>query len=156
QLEPDMEMPPPGKGEPLTPQQVGLLRAWIDQGASWGAATQFPIVTASFTPLVRWIGVDGDKKKFREIEGTKEGGGGGVESFFMEEHDAPDLKLAVEARALLPEQDFLLKITQTKTDVGFVRGGFEQWRRYYDDTGGFYPLFTPPSFDLGRDLHLDV
>src|SRR5688572_11470143 len=31
----DMEMPPPGKGEALTPQQIGLLRAWIDQGAKW-------------------------------------------------------------------------------------------------------------------------
>jgi Protein of unknown function (DUF1553)/Protein of unknown function (DUF1549) len=28
-------MPPPGKGEPLTSEQVGLLRAWIDQGAQW-------------------------------------------------------------------------------------------------------------------------
>src|SRR5215469_671095 len=30
-LEPDTLMPP--KGEPLTPAQIGLLRAWIDQGA---------------------------------------------------------------------------------------------------------------------------
>src|SRR4051812_20699598 len=28
----DMKMPPTGKGDPLTPQQIGLLRAWIDQG----------------------------------------------------------------------------------------------------------------------------
>src|SRR5256885_15430496 len=28
----EMEMPPPGKGEPLTPTQIGILRAWIDQG----------------------------------------------------------------------------------------------------------------------------
>jgi mono/diheme cytochrome c family protein len=32
-------MPPPGKkpgeDEPLTSQQIGLLRAWIDQGANW-------------------------------------------------------------------------------------------------------------------------
>jgi hypothetical protein len=26
-------MPPPGKGQPLTATEVGLLRAWIDQGA---------------------------------------------------------------------------------------------------------------------------
>ncbi len=26
-------MPP--KGDPLTPEQVGILRAWIDQGAAW-------------------------------------------------------------------------------------------------------------------------
>jgi hypothetical protein len=28
-------MPPEGKGKPLTPEQIGLLRGWIDQGASW-------------------------------------------------------------------------------------------------------------------------
>src|SRR5258706_2725833 len=31
----DSEMPPVGKGDPLTKQQVSLLRAWIDQGAKW-------------------------------------------------------------------------------------------------------------------------
>jgi mono/diheme cytochrome c family protein len=34
----DLEMPPDGKGKPLTPDQVGLLRAWIDQGAKWDTA----------------------------------------------------------------------------------------------------------------------
>jgi len=38
-LVPDMEMPPKGKGELLTPQQVGLVRAWIDQGAKWDGET---------------------------------------------------------------------------------------------------------------------
>src|SRR5262249_48537421 len=28
-------MPPKGKGKRLTADQVGLLRAWIDQGANW-------------------------------------------------------------------------------------------------------------------------
>ncbi len=32
-LVPDAKMP--AKGEPLTPEQIGLLRAWIDQGAVW-------------------------------------------------------------------------------------------------------------------------
>jgi len=31
----DMEMPPKGKGEALTAQQIGVLRSWIDQGAKW-------------------------------------------------------------------------------------------------------------------------
>ncbi len=31
----DSEMPPVDKGTPLTPDQVGTLRAWIDQGAPW-------------------------------------------------------------------------------------------------------------------------
>lgn len=29
----DHWMPPEGKGQPLTPEQVGLIRSWIDQGA---------------------------------------------------------------------------------------------------------------------------
>ncbi|MEO2032093.1 MAG: PSD1 and planctomycete cytochrome C domain-containing protein [Planctomycetaceae bacterium] len=31
----DTRMPPPDAGPPLSDQQIGLLRAWIDQGASW-------------------------------------------------------------------------------------------------------------------------
>ncbi len=34
-LEDDMQMPPSGKGDPLTAEQIGILRAWIDQGAVW-------------------------------------------------------------------------------------------------------------------------
>jgi len=32
-LDTDFMMPPEGKGEPLTKEQVGIVRAWIDQGA---------------------------------------------------------------------------------------------------------------------------
>lgn len=35
----EMLMPPPGgrpgESDPLTPEQIGLVRAWIDQGAQW-------------------------------------------------------------------------------------------------------------------------
>jgi cytochrome c553 len=34
-LDEEMQMPPAGKGDPLTAAQIGLLRAWIDQGAQW-------------------------------------------------------------------------------------------------------------------------
>src|SRR5262245_55246724 len=36
-LTPDLRMPP--SGEPLTEAQVGVLRAWIDQGAAWPDAS---------------------------------------------------------------------------------------------------------------------
>lgn len=32
-LNEDEAMPPEGKGDPLTKEQIGLVRAWIDQGA---------------------------------------------------------------------------------------------------------------------------
>ena len=38
-LDPDSVMPQ--KGKRLTPEQIGLLRAWIDQGAPWDAGISF-------------------------------------------------------------------------------------------------------------------
>jgi hypothetical protein len=151
----DLEMPPPGKGQPLTAQQVGLLRAWIDQGLNWGATNPPAQFAFSAAPTLRWISVTGDKAKFRELEGMHEGIGGGVEQFSLQEQVAPDEKFSAEGRALFQEHDLQLKLALEKTDVGFVHAGFEQWRRYYDDTGGYYRPFSIPSFNLNRDLYLD-
>src|ERR1035437_10368516 len=38
-IDPDNVMPK--KGSRLTPEQIGLLRAWIDQGAAWDAQVTF-------------------------------------------------------------------------------------------------------------------
>ena len=155
-LVPDMEMPPPGKGEPLKTEQIALLRAWIDQGAAWGVSNPPVQLAFSAAPTLRWITVQGDKSKFRELEGMKEGFGGGVEHFSMQQQLGPDKSFSAEGRALFPDNDFQIKLVLQKADVGFVRGGFEQWRKYYDDTGGYYRPFGLPSFNLERDLHLDT
>ena len=58
-IDPNMVMPP--EGERLTPEQIGLLRAWIDQGARWsesenGENGNEPVVGSdhwSFQPVRR-------------------------------------------------------------------------------------------------------
>ena len=54
-LDPDMKMP--SKGDPLTAGDIGLLRAWIDQGALWpesaSVAKKDPLDWWSLRPLVR-------------------------------------------------------------------------------------------------------
>lgn len=54
-LVPDLRMPP--KGDPLTPEQVALLRAWIEQGVPWleaGAKEPDPISSHwAFQPVRR-------------------------------------------------------------------------------------------------------
>lgn len=54
-LEPSLEMPP--KGDRLTPEEIGQLRRWIDDGAQWpsdaaGAAESDPTDWWSLKPLV--------------------------------------------------------------------------------------------------------
>lgn len=51
-LEPDSIMP--AKGEPLSPEEIGLLRAWIDQGANWpDEAQKSQEIHWSFMPVNR-------------------------------------------------------------------------------------------------------
>lgn len=47
-LEPDRRMPQ--KGEPLSAEQIGLLRAWIDQGAKWPDGFSFGYRRAALAP----------------------------------------------------------------------------------------------------------
>src|SRR5207248_2545012 len=55
--DPDLRMPP-AKRPPLTPEEVGRLRAWIDQGAKWppseaAAAPPRPPAHWAFQPVRR-------------------------------------------------------------------------------------------------------
>ncbi len=90
---PDMEMPPAGKGSPLTPQQISLLRAWIDQGMDWSTTNQSPSLAFTFAPTLRWIDVSGNQSKFRELEGVDNGFSGGAEQFSLTQQTSPDEKI---------------------------------------------------------------
>jgi hypothetical protein len=50
-LGPEQKMPP--KGPALTPKQIAVLRAWIDQGAAWPEATDGASGPWSLRPLAR-------------------------------------------------------------------------------------------------------
>src|SRR5438477_4678879 len=154
----DMEMPPAGKGEPLTPEQVGLLRAWIDQGAKWspGSETAARETQFSITPVVQWISVSGNARKFREDWGMKEGFTAGYERFEMRQPVGKEAELRVEGRALFDQQDYRVALTLSQPDLGFVRAAYETYRKYFNDTGGYYAPANSPPLSLDRDLHVDL
>jgi hypothetical protein len=80
-------MPPEVAGEPLTPEQIGLLRAWIDQGAEWpdsASGEDGPALGAehwSFQPIARpnppsvqnesWVRNDIDRFVLAKLEQEK-------------------------------------------------------------------------------------
>ena len=152
-LVPDMEMPPEGRGEPLNAQQIGLLRAWIDQGLPWPETTPASRTLAEVAPTLRWISVAGDQRKFREHEWFREGWNGGAEHFDLWEQIDPNGRLTISGHALL--HDYKVALSVEQADTLFLRGGFEQYRKYFDDSGGYYRPFAAPLLTLGRDLHLD-
>ena len=150
----DMEMPPEGKGTPLTTEQIGLLRAWIDQGVAWEQTTPERTTEFGVSPTVGWTTVSGDNQKFRELYWQREGWNGGLEEFELMDKPGQDSKITVAGHVLL--NDYKLTLAAEKNDLGFTRFGWSQYRKYFDDSGGYYPSFSPPIFDLNQDLYLNI
>lgn len=85
-LVPDLRMPQ--KGEPLTTEQIALLRGWIDQGAPWPSAdSELSAIEThwSFRPVVR--------PKVPHLDGQAEGSSNPIDAFvraaLAEKHLAP-------------------------------------------------------------------
>jgi mono/diheme cytochrome c family protein len=155
QLVEDLEMPPTGKGDPLTPAQIALLRAWIDQGALWSADALTNFYSVSLSPIFGGTDVHGDKQKFRELNWRREGNYVGVDDFEVFQQNSSDTALLLNGHAV--QDDYKISLSVQRSDIGFFRSGWEQYRKYYDNTGGFLPGATPvPALSLDQDLFLDV
>ncbi|MDB6054917.1 MAG: Planctomycete cytochrome [Verrucomicrobiales bacterium] len=151
---PDMEMPPAQKGEPLTSEEVSILRKWIDSGALWGGEPPSKLAF-SVTPSIRWITVQGNASEFRHNTGMKEGLSYGIDRFTLKEQIDPKTKLTIDGRALPHDEDYALKIDIDRSDVGYVHAGVQTWRRWYDNTGGRFSDFSQPVFFQSQELYQD-
>lgn len=127
---------------------VGVSRAVENNDSTTGSIEISPAVSAIF--------VDGDDNKFREDWWTQEGVKGGVENFTLRRDLGDDTTIKAKGRAIVPEEDYLLDLLVDKRDIGYIHVGYSEYRKYYDDTGGFFQAFSDNSFDLDKDLHLDI
>ena len=150
----DSEMPPSGKGTPLTPAQVSALRAWIDQGMAWDQVAASNLLEFAFSPQLGGTSVSGDKSKFRELNWQPGGLDGGAEQFELFKQLDPDTKLRLNGHAT--RDDYAVNLALDRSDFGFIHSGWQQYRKYFDDTGGFDPRLEPNAPSLGQDLHLDI
>ncbi len=154
-LEEDMEMPPVGKGDQLAADQVAKLRAWIDQGVAWDNLAPSNAPVSSITFLGGDTVLTGDSHQYREHYWQREGPNGGVENFEMfDDSGIPGGHVALTGHALL--NDYRISLTADKPDTGFIHSGWEQYRKYYDDTGGNYRPTIPIAPSLNKDLYLDI
>jgi mono/diheme cytochrome c family protein len=150
----DMEMPPSGKGDPLTSDQIALLRAWIDEGAPWGISSLTNSYSVLLSPIFGSTVVNGDKHKFRELNWQHEGQNGGLADFELFQQTGPESAVLLDGHVL--NDDYKIQLSLARNDIGFIRSGWEQYRKYYDDTGGFQRTNAPRALSLNQDLHLEI
>ena len=149
----DMVMPPPDEGEPVGSNEVAMLRAWIDQGAPWGAGSGETTISATAAALIGGVAVRGDARQFREQYGRSDGWNGGLDHFTATDRLANGMGLTIDGRFL--KDDYQLHLGVQKSDLGFARFGWVQYRRYYDDSGGYFPNLIPTVLRLDQDLYVD-
>jgi len=131
---------------------TGVPLAWADAPGASAEDT-----TVSLTPTVRYVTVKGDEKRFRQDWWIQDGWTGGLEEMTLERALGHDWKLHMDGRAIFDEEDYALRLEIVNPNVGFVRAGYEEFRKYYDDSGGYYPFASGArSFSLWQDLHLDI
>ncbi len=152
--DPDTAMPPEGKGDPLVPAEVDLLRAWIDQGAHGSSEPASPSVAFSVTPAVQFVTVRGNEARFREHYWMREGWGGGASDFSLRYDLDPRTHVSIDGRAVTGPDDYQFDARIRRDDLGWVRFGYSEFSRYYDDTGGYHPAVGFPVSRLGEDLRV--
>lgn len=151
-LDPETAMPPDGKGDPLTAGDVGILRAWIDQGASWGDATQGPQVDFHVEPAIQFVSVSGNAGRFREHTWMRDGWGGGLRDFSLRYDTDPRTHVRIDGRALRGPDDYRLTTRVTRDDLGWVRFEYREFSRWHDDIGGHFAPLGAGAPSLGDEL----
>jgi hypothetical protein len=102
--------------------------------------------------------VEGDRHKFRELNWTEEGYDGGIEHFELKEKYLPeDLTAEVDGHAFIKNNDFEVNALLEKKDLGYVKLSYDEFSKYYDDSGGvYYPFNVLSPHSLGRELELQI
>jgi hypothetical protein len=130
---------------------------WVTVGVLAGVAgalAEGPVV--ELRPSVTYVKVNGDEAKFREDWWLSDGWTGGVEEFTLDQVLKGDWKCHLEGRAIFDENDYRLDLQVIKPELLYVRAGYTEYRKFSDDTGGYYQFFSVPSFDLAKELQLDM
>ena len=122
-----------------------------DEAANKESEPQFEI-----TPIVTFADVSGNKSKYREDSWTRDGWTGGIDTFEWHRKINKDTDFTLSGRGIVDQRDYDLHLDLTKHDFGFVRMGFTQYPKYFDQEGGYYGSFPVSSFSLANSPEMDI
>ncbi|MCL5096594.1 MAG: hypothetical protein M1608_03475 [Candidatus Omnitrophica bacterium] len=160
--------------QPARPAFALFVGFWLAGGAVFGAeegsATQpaesdqsSTEQTSESTPTQynNWFDVsvgsafvNGDEAQFMRRYGIRKGPAGGVESFHYEQPVTKNTTLKLDGRGIFDNHDYSIKLDLTDPELGYIRGGYQEYRTWFDGNGGFFPpdKWYPPS---AEEMHLD-
>jgi hypothetical protein len=80
---------------------------------------------------------------------------GGIQDMHYEQTVGKSAQLTVDGHAIWDNNDYDIKVDLSQPNLGYIRGGFTEFRSWYDGNGGFFPhngQSFPPPFP---EMHID-
>ena len=99
--------------------------------------------------------ISGDRAAFKRRSGLPRGPFGGIEDFHYEQDVGKRGLFQVDGRGIFDNHDYGIKLDLSHPDVGYVRGGYREFRTYYDGSGGFSPASNAWVTLYNEELFID-
>lgn len=84
--------------------------------------------------------VRGNSAQFQERQQVPKGAYGGVTDFHYEQDVGKKGLFEIDGRGIFDNHDYSLRLNLQHPDYGYLRGGYREYRTYYNGSGGFLPL----------------
>jgi hypothetical protein len=108
-----------------------------------------------FTTGVGGVFTDGDKAAYQQRHSLRRGAFGGIEEFHYEQDVGKRGLFEIDGRGIFDNHDYSLKLGLSHPDIGYLRGGYREYRTWYDGSGGFFPQNRQWISIYDEDLALD-
>jgi hypothetical protein len=100
--------------------------------------------------------IDGDAAQFKQEHRISGDVFGGIQDLHLERTIGKNATLTVDGHAIFDNHDYDVKIDLSQPGLGYIRGGYTEFRSWYDDNGGFSPAgggtwFRPRFHELTLD-----
>jgi len=84
--------------------------------------------------------VKGNKAQFMERHQLPQGAYGGVSDFHYEQDVGKKGLFEIDGRGIFDNHDYSLRLNFQNPDYGYLRGGYREFRTWYNGTGGYLPV----------------
>jgi hypothetical protein len=101
------------------------------------------------------VSVRGDEAQFKQEHRMSGDIFGGIQDLHLEQSVGKKGQLTVDGHAIFDNRDYDVKVDLTYPGIGYIRGGYTEFRSWYDGNGGFFPVngqfFSPPHPEMALD-----
>jgi hypothetical protein len=98
----------------------------------------------------------GDAAQFKQEHGMSGDVFGGIQDLHYEQTVGKNGQFSIDGHAIVDNHDYDVKVELSQPGLGYIRGGYTEFRSWYDGNGGFFPvngqIFSPahPEETLDR------